>query len=159
MGFSIRRGALLPADDKRLRSGTLPNVTKAAVALMLTGGICGSLTGAYAYQASGRGADEISAPVNKAVDLDLANADLGLVVDAIQRQTGANIVIQAGQKPFGKVNVHLNNMPLDKALRNVALSAGATLIKDSDGTFVRKIQKTVFADHADAYAGECKMQR
>jgi len=111
-------------------------VTKAAVALMLTGGICGSLTSAYAYQASGRGADEVSVPVNKAVDLDLANADLGLVVDAIQRQTGANIVIQAGQKPFGKVNVHLNNMPLDRALRNVALSAGATLIKDSDGTFI-----------------------
>jgi branched-chain amino acid transport system substrate-binding protein len=31
--------------------------------------------------------------------------------------------------------------------------------KDSDGSFVRKIQKTVFADHADAYAGECKMQK
>jgi len=30
--------------------------------------------------------------------------------------------------------------------------------KDSDGTFVRKIQKVVFADHADAYAGECKMK-
>jgi branched-chain amino acid transport system substrate-binding protein len=33
------------------------------------------------------------------------------------------------------------------------------IAKDSDGTFVRKIQKTVFADHADAYAGECKMQK
>ena len=30
--------------------------------------------------------------------------------------------------------------------------------KESDGTFVRKIQKVVFADHADAYAGECKMK-
>jgi len=30
--------------------------------------------------------------------------------------------------------------------------------KDADGTFVRKIQKTVFADHADAYAGDCKMK-
>jgi branched-chain amino acid transport system substrate-binding protein len=30
--------------------------------------------------------------------------------------------------------------------------------KDADGNFVRKIQKTVFADHADAYADECKMK-
>ena len=30
--------------------------------------------------------------------------------------------------------------------------------KDNDGTFVRKIQKIVFADHADAYAAECKMK-
>jgi branched-chain amino acid transport system substrate-binding protein len=32
------------------------------------------------------------------------------------------------------------------------------IAKDSDGTFVRKIQKVVFADHADAYAQECKMK-
>ena len=31
------------------------------------------------------------------------------------------------------------------------------IAKDSDGNFVRKIQKVVFADHADAYAKECKM--
>jgi branched-chain amino acid transport system substrate-binding protein len=30
--------------------------------------------------------------------------------------------------------------------------------KDSDGTFVRKIEKVVFADHADSYAAECKMK-
>src|SRR6266566_6924329 len=31
------------------------------------------------------------------------------------------------------------------------------IAKDSDGNFVRRIQKVVFADHADAYAQECKM--
>jgi branched-chain amino acid transport system substrate-binding protein len=31
--------------------------------------------------------------------------------------------------------------------------------KDPDGAFVRKIQNVVFADHADAYAGECKMKK
>jgi branched-chain amino acid transport system substrate-binding protein len=30
--------------------------------------------------------------------------------------------------------------------------------KDSDGNYVRRIQQTVFADHADAYAAECKMK-
>jgi branched-chain amino acid transport system substrate-binding protein len=32
------------------------------------------------------------------------------------------------------------------------------IAKDADGGFVRKIQSTVFADHADAYVGECKMK-
>jgi branched-chain amino acid transport system substrate-binding protein len=32
------------------------------------------------------------------------------------------------------------------------------ITKDADGTFVRKIQKVVFADHADSYAAECKMK-
>ena len=31
------------------------------------------------------------------------------------------------------------------------------IVKDSDRTFVRKIQTVVFADHADSYAQECKM--
>ena len=30
--------------------------------------------------------------------------------------------------------------------------------KDAEGNFVRKIEKVVFADHADAYAAECKMK-
>ena len=30
--------------------------------------------------------------------------------------------------------------------------------ENADGTFVRKIQKVVFADHADSYAAECKMK-
>ena len=31
--------------------------------------------------------------------------------------------------------------------------------KDADGTYVRKIQKVVFENHADSYAGECKMKK
>jgi branched-chain amino acid transport system substrate-binding protein len=32
------------------------------------------------------------------------------------------------------------------------------IVKDADGEYVRKIQSTVFADHSDAYASECKMK-
>ena len=31
--------------------------------------------------------------------------------------------------------------------------------KDQDGTYVRKIQKPVFENHADSYAGDCKMKK
>jgi branched-chain amino acid transport system substrate-binding protein len=32
------------------------------------------------------------------------------------------------------------------------------IVKDADGEYVRNIQSTIFADHADAYASECKMK-
>ena len=51
----------------------------------------------------------------------------------------------------GKFKYNTNHFPIE----NFYL---LKIAKDSDGTFVRKIQKTVFADHADAYAGECKMK-
>jgi branched-chain amino acid transport system substrate-binding protein len=52
----------------------------------------------------------------------------------------------------GKFKYNTNHFPIE----NFYL---LRIAKDPDGTFVRKIQKTVFADHADAYAGECKMQK
>ena len=52
----------------------------------------------------------------------------------------------------GKFKYNTNHFPIE----NFYL---LRIAKYHDGTFVRRIQKTVFADHADAYAGECKMQR
>ncbi len=51
----------------------------------------------------------------------------------------------------GKFKYNTNHFPIE----NFYL---LRIAKSHDGTFVRRIQKTVFADHADAYAGECKMQ-
>jgi branched-chain amino acid transport system substrate-binding protein len=51
----------------------------------------------------------------------------------------------------GKFKYNTNHFPIENFY---LLRIG----KDDDGTFVRKIQKVVFADHADAYAGECKMK-
>jgi len=52
----------------------------------------------------------------------------------------------------GKFKYNTNHFPIE----NFYL---LRIAKYHDGTFVRRIQKTVFADHADAYVGECKMQR
>jgi branched-chain amino acid transport system substrate-binding protein len=51
----------------------------------------------------------------------------------------------------GKFKYNTNHFPIE----NFYL---LRIAKDSDGTYVRKIQNVVFADHADAYAGECKMK-
>ncbi len=51
----------------------------------------------------------------------------------------------------GKFRYNTNHFPIE----NFYL---LKIVKDADGNYVRKIQSTVFADHADAYAGECKMK-
>ena len=51
----------------------------------------------------------------------------------------------------GKFKYNTNHFPIE----NFYL---LRIKKDSDGSYVRKIEKVVFADHADAYAGECKMK-
>jgi branched-chain amino acid transport system substrate-binding protein len=51
----------------------------------------------------------------------------------------------------GKFKYNTNHFPIE----NFYL---LRIVKDPDGGYVRKTEKTVFADHADAYAGECKMQ-
>src|SRR2546421_795472 len=52
----------------------------------------------------------------------------------------------------GKFKYNTNHFPIE----NFYL---LRIAKDHDGNFVRRIQKTVFTDHADAYAGECKMKK
>ncbi|BDI31254.1 hypothetical protein CCAX7_33050 [Capsulimonas corticalis] len=77
-----------------------------------------------------------SLTAGKSIDLELADADLQMVVGLLQRKTGAEIVVQSGDKPFSKVNVNLTHASLEKALRNVALSANAVLSRDNDGVYI-----------------------
>jgi len=74
----------------------------------------------------------------KTVDLDLVDADLHVVVATIQRQTGAQIVIQDGSAPFKHITVQLHDASLTKVLRYVALSADADVVRNDDGVFVIK---------------------
>jgi branched-chain amino acid transport system substrate-binding protein len=77
----------------------------------------------------------------KAVKGDLANKD-GMIA-AMQKADFPSV-----RGPF-KYNT--NHFPIE----NFYL---LKIAKDAEGGFVRKIQSTVFADHADAYVGECKMK-
>jgi branched-chain amino acid transport system substrate-binding protein len=77
----------------------------------------------------------------KAVKGDLANRD-GMIA-AIAKADFPSV--------RGKFRYNTNHFPIE----NFYL---LKIVKDADGNYVRKIQQTVFADHADAYAGECKMK-
>jgi len=127
----------------RSRGKVSSPIVKAGMALLFTGLITGGTTGightgfnpflqpAYAdWQQPGDS--------GKTVDLDLVDADLHVVVATIQRQTGAQIVIQDGSAPFKHITVQLHDASLSKVLRYVALSADADVVRNDDGVFVIK---------------------
>jgi general secretion pathway protein D len=71
--------------------------------------------------------------------MDLRDADLKQAVAMLtQKSQGVNIVIQSVPgKDFGRVNVKLNDVPLDRALRTIAASADAVLKMDEGIFYLR----------------------
>lgn len=115
-------------------------VVKAGMALLLTGliSVCptGFLHGANPLVLPAYADWQQPADSGKTVDLELIDADLHVVAATIQQQTGAQIVIQDGDQPFKRVTVQLHGATLSKALRYVALSAGADVQSTEDGVYV-----------------------
>jgi len=71
----------------------------------------------------------------KLVNIDVVGADFHTVVMELERETGTNILVRDGDKPYKPVTIHLVNASLSKALRRIALSAGAVLTQDYSGTY------------------------
>lgn len=91
-----------------------------------------------------------AAPEDKAVSVDLRDAELRQVIDSIMRGTGANYIL--ADEARGKVTARLENMPLRQALDTLLSAAGyeATL---ADNTYViRRIPKP----ETPAKAGEAQ---
>ncbi|MBC8102639.1 MAG: hypothetical protein H7Z41_08640 [Cytophagales bacterium] len=73
------------------------------------------------------------------VTMDLRDADLKQAVSMLtSKSQNINIVIQSvSGKTFERVNVKLSEVPLDRALRTVAASAGAILTEDEGIFYLR----------------------
>ena len=72
----------------------------------------------------------------KTVSIDVAAGDLHAVVSMLERQVNVEASVRDGDKPFKPVYVHLDEASLPKALRTIALSAGAKVHKNDDGVYV-----------------------
>lgn len=108
--------------------------TAALCGLMAAGALPGAFPPLANLSASPAYAD--SMPQDKTVNIDVVNADIRSVISVLQRQTGVNVVIQDGGRPFGTVSVTLSHATFQQALRMVALSANATVTKTDDGMYV-----------------------
>lgn len=62
--------------------------------------------------------------------VDLVDADLQAAVRMLMAQTGAEIVIEASDKPYGRVNLMLEKKPLETVLQMICRAAGASLRVD-----------------------------
>ena len=72
----------------------------------------------------------------KTISLDVWMGDLHAVVSMLERQTGIIATVRDGDKPFTAVSVHLDEATLPKALRSIAQSAGAKVVRNTDGTYI-----------------------
>jgi len=86
-------------------------------------------------------APSIAAPsldpvAGKTLSVDLLGVDPHTVVLMIARQVhGLNLMITDGDHPYKLVYVHLEHAPIDAVLNAIALSAGAALTHNADGSY------------------------
>jgi type II secretory pathway component GspD/PulD (secretin) len=97
----------------------------AALTLVLSGGLLPQAARADAENSSGA-----------TVDVAVVNADLGAVLNSLQRQSGLQIVIEGDQSKFHRVTANLVGRPINTVLKYVCESAGARVTKGSDGVYI-----------------------
>ena len=103
-------------------------------------GLVGALAATYALVIVGFGssvayAQEPSAGQMIVQRVDLVDADLQAAVRMLMAQTGVEIVIEASDKPYGRVNLMLEKKPLDTVLQMICRAAGAS-VRTEGGVYV-----------------------
>lgn len=76
-----------------------------------------------------------SSAAEQQIDLDIVNANLLSVVSMLRMKSGAQIVVAGGDQSYHPVTLTVTG-PLSTVLRYVAVSAGATVSRGSDGVYV-----------------------
>jgi len=72
----------------------------------------------------------------KTVSLDVSDADLQAVVAMLERQSGVKASVVDTGRPYKPVYVHLGDVSLLKAMRTIAVSAGAQVSRNRSGVYV-----------------------
>ncbi len=73
---------------------------------------------------------------SKTVSIDVVGGDLHAVVGMLEQRAHVEALVRDGDAAFKPVNVHLEDDGIAKAMRMVALSAGAKVSLNSDGVYV-----------------------
>src|SRR5579883_429566 len=96
----------------------------------------GSLTLLPAHPAQAAGSDQAAAAsADSQIDLDIVNANLLSVVRMLRSRTGAQIVVAGGDQSYHPVTLTVSGS-LSSVLHYVAVSAGATVTRNSDGVYI-----------------------
>ncbi len=72
----------------------------------------------------------------KRVDLFLKDADLLPATQALTRQTGIQFIIAPSNEPFDKINLSLNGVTAEEAIRYLCQAAGAWAERDENGVYI-----------------------
>lgn len=70
------------------------------------------------------------------VDLKLKDADLLAATQVLSRQTGLQFVIEPTDNPFKKIELSLNRVTAEEAIRYICQAAGAWAERDENGVYI-----------------------
>ena len=79
---------------------------------------------------------DTSSDTRRTVSLDVTAGDLQAVVAMLERQVGVKASVLGEGQLYKPVYVHLENVPLPKALRTIAAGAGARVIRNESGVYI-----------------------
>ncbi|NLN77048.1 MAG: type II secretion system protein GspD [Armatimonadetes bacterium] len=111
---------MLSQDQVKYKYNKMSKHLTAALLLVLLFAVCSSGT-----------ADQAAQP--GLYDVDASGGDIRYVLEALARQSGANIVVRSSVT--GQVTAHLKQMPLDELLDNLSSAHGFTWTK-KDSTYL-----------------------
>lgn len=76
------------------------------------------------------------AALAKRVDLFLKDADLLPATQALTRQTGIQFIVAPSNEPFDRINLSLNGVTAEEAIRYLCQAAGAWAERDENGVYI-----------------------
>ncbi|HVT13918.1 MAG TPA: hypothetical protein VHE55_16770 [Fimbriimonadaceae bacterium] len=99
---------------------------KVALGAVMAATIVAPVTSAVAQQT----------PDQVRVSVDLEGADLLTATQVLMKKAGLSMVVEPSDIPFGKVTLHLNDMPAEDVVRYMCQAAGAYFRKDENGVYI-----------------------
>ena len=75
-------------------------------------------------------------PDETRVKLDLKDADLLAATKSLTQETGLQFVLEPSTEPYGKINLVLNDVSVEDAVRYLCNAAGASFRKDENGIYI-----------------------
>lgn len=99
---------------------------KVALGAVMAATVVAPVTSAVAQQA----------PDQVRVSVDLEGADLLTATQVLMKKAGLSMVVEPSDIPFGKVTLHLSDMPAEDIVRYMCQAAGAYFRKDENGVYI-----------------------
>ncbi len=94
----------------------------------------------------------------KSVSVKLMNASLTSAVKAISDETGLQFIVVPSEEPFNKINLNVQNIEANDAVRYICSSAGGWAELDANGVYIIRKGNAPVVDLDKTFSITCKIK-